>query len=746
MPTSTDPKAISRRRFLKKTGWVAAGLTITAAAAYPLVGSIIPAMPSFGDPEPQDGFAWIQALPGGHIRFFCPRMEMGQGASIGLSQVVAEELNIDQSQIECLLPDTNQTPVFKMTVGSDSIKLFFDPVSLAAAQLRETLRGLAADKANLHPDQIEDGQGGFVLPDGTELSYGALVPSEPVVISAADLSAADAALPRYAVQRKGNFQAIGRSWKHHELEAIVTGQPIYSRDVSLDDMVYGQVLRPPAFGATIKSVDTRAAKAMPGITVVVADEGNNFVMVVNFVGVVSADPFALPAALAAIDVQWDIPEGQDQDQIDNILDVTRLRGEDDFEHTLAEAGDIGAGQTTARHQNAARYDTSFAAHAAMEPRAGVAWVKKDTVEIWCGTQDPFFVQQRVALLTTRPVDDVIVHSHRLGGGFGGRVQCQASEEAALLSAAVGRPVRVQWDREAEFQNNYFQPGYSHFINAGVADDGAISHWEHDYVSSPIATGPMPKNIGWVTDRMIADFGTSRGSLPPYQFAHQRTRFSDIRTSVPIGAWRGLGAAPNAFAIESMMDELAAMAEIDPLEFRLQNLPAAGDRLSGVLHRVAELSAWGKGAVATDTGRGMACAVYKDETPVAVVAEVLVDHAARDLRVTEIWCAQDCGLIINPDQVENLVMGNIVWGCSMALKERLTIKAGAVEQRNFDGYEILRHHESPEMTVALIQSDSAPVGVGESAFAPVAPAIANAVFAATGQRIRRLPVSYDDVFA
>jgi len=746
MASLEKPRKISRRQFLKRTGWIAAGVTVTVAASYPFIARVIPALPTFADPKLEDGLAWVQVLPGGQIRFFCPRSEMGQGASLGLSQIVAEELNTGQSDIVCVLPDTDQVPPFKMTVGSDSIRRFFDPVSYASARLREALRNLAAQKAGVNADQVKDGQGGFILRDGTAISYASLVPSRPLVVSSAGKAASP---PRYAVRRKGNFRAVGQKWKHPDLKAIVTGQATYSRDISLPGMVFAEVLRPPAFGARLKSVDASAAEAMPGITVITVDEGNNFVGTVNFVGVVSTDPFALPGAIEAINVQWEVPEDLNQDQINARLDVASHRDDDDFEHVLVDEGDIAVGARDAKHRNGARYDTPFAAHAAIEPRAAVAWVKQGQTEVWCGTQDPFFVQKRVALLTGRPVDDVIVHNHRMGGGFGGRIQCQASEEAALLSAASGKPVRVQWDREAEFQNNHFQPGFSHFIDAGVTGKGIISHWQHDYVSSPITTGPMPENIAWVMDKVMADFGTSRGSLPPYQLAHQRTRYSDIRTEIPVGAWRGLGAAPNAFAIESMMDELATVAGIDPLLFRLRNLPPGHVGLSGVLRQVAEISGWGRPArpdTGPDTGRGIAGAVYKEETPVAIVAEVLVDHTEQQLKVTKIWCVQDCGVVINPDQVENLVMGNIVWGCSIALKEQISFAQGRAEESNFHTYDILRNHECPDIMVKLADTKTTPVGVGEAALAPVAPAIANAVFAATGQRVRRLPMSYDSIFS
>ncbi len=745
MPTTPEQKKISRRKFLRRTGWIAAGLTITATVAFPFVRAAIPVLPTFNEPGPEDGMTWVQVLPDGRIRFFCPRMEMGQGAGLGLAQVVAEELNITQEQIECVLPATNQAAPFQMTVGSESIRNFFKPVSLAAARLRQTLQDRAAERAGIAANRLKDENGGFVLPDGSRLTYGMLVTETPVVISDNNEDP-ESPPPQYAESRRGNHRAIGKSWKHHELEAIVTGKTVYSRDVSVEGMVFGEVIHPPAFGARVKSVNAAAAEAMDGIRVITVDQGNNFAGTTSFVGVVSEDQFILPQAVAAIDVEWELRKGPDQDALNTMLDVARISTADEFEHVMAESGDIKAGAAVAKHRVSARYDTPFAAHAPMEPRAAVASVRDDKVEIWSGTQDPYFVQNRVASAIGRDAEDVVVHPLRMGGGFGGRVLCRASDEAALLSAAVGKPVRVQWSREAEFQNTYFQPAYSHQINAGVTEEGKISHWQHDFVSSPILTGLMPANVGWAAGIVMADSGTSRGALPPYQMANRRTRFSDIRTDVPIGPWRALGAAPNAFAIESMIDELATLASIDPLEFRLNNLPESEKRLVNVLQRVAEISNWDQTRTAKDFGRGMACAVYKGETPVAVVADVAIDHQVREIRVTRIWCAQDCGLVINPDQVENLVMGNIIWGCSMALKEQLSFDAGSVEQDNFHTYEILRHNEAPKMVVSLVEPGGAPFGVGESALPAVAPAITNALFAATGKRVRKLPLSYENVFA
>ncbi len=314
-----------------------------------------------------------------------------------------------------------------------------------------------------------------------------------------------------------------------------------------------------------------------------------------------------------------------------------------------------------------------------------------------------------------------------------------------MSALSGRPVHVAWSREAELANNYFQPAFSHSIRAGAARDGKILYWEHDFVSSPIIMGPLAGGMAWVMDQVTADEGTARGSRPPYELPNRRIRYSDIRTGVPTGAWRGLGAAPNAFAIKSAMDELARAAEIDPLDFRLLNLPAAQHRLAAVLRRVAAICNWSQSSP-PNTGRGLACAVYKDQTAVAVVIEVELDHQAKKIKATRAWCAQDCGLVINPGQVENQVLGNIAWGCSMALKERISLEDGAIAETNFHSYQLLRNHECPETVVALVNPDGgAPAGVGEVAMVPVAAAVANAVFSASGRRARRLPIHYDAVF-
>jgi CO/xanthine dehydrogenase Mo-binding subunit len=740
MTADDKPASPSRRRWLKRLGWTAAGLTVVAAGGIPVARANMPVLPSFGDPEPGDGLSWVQLMPDGRIHFFCPRMEMGQGASLGLAQVVAEELDLTQDQIDCHLPDTGQIAQVKMTVGSESIFAFWEPVAASAAHLRELLRRRAAEESGVAVSALTDANGGFQLPDGSKVNYAELAGQEPTVV---ELALDDRPELRSAASG-GPMRSIGQSWAHQDLTAIVTGQIDYGRDVEVPDMAFGAAAHPPGLAASLRSVDATAALNLPFVLGVVEDRPN------GFVGVVTEQAHQLPKALDALNLEWEVPSTASQDDIAARFDVDSYDWDNERSHLVQEAGDAARSGLGAARVNA-RYDTVFLAHSPMEPRAAVVHVQADQTEVWCGTQDAYFVRGRVAKITGQDPEQVTVHPHRMGGGFGGRIQCQPSEEAARLSMAVGRPVKVQWSRERELSGNYFQPIFSHRIKASVDGAGTLQGWSHDYVTSPIMLGPMREMLGQsrlvngaigMMDRFVADMGSTRGATTRYKVPNQRIRFASVRSEVPTSAWRGLGSAPNAFAIECAIDELAHEAGIDPLEFRLRNLDDHDGRLAPVLRKVAELSGWPERGE-EDRGFGLAAAVYKDQTPVAVVAEVVIDRQWDMIRVRRIWCAHDCGRIVNPDQVCNLIEGNIVWGCSLALKEQTTVENGAIAEQNFDLYDPLRHWEAPEIEIALIEpSGVPPLGVGESALPPVAPAIANAVFAATGTRLRRLPLSFD----
>ncbi len=736
MVHSLKDMSLSRRRFLNATGWSTVGITFLSSCS-----SILPALPSTSDPVAENALYWFQLLPLGKVKFFCPRIEMGQGVTIGLSQIVAEELNVDFTDVECLTASTDQVPPFKMTVGSEGINKFWQPVAYGAAHMREALRGRASNIAGVEAETVNDDNNGFKLSDGDKIFYRDLVSDEPFFLKDTDMEE-NQNVELYSLQNSRKHHHVGHNRISSTMKSIVTGAEIYARDFKIPDMLFGHFFRPPALGANIKKINLNNIENIEGVIRVEKQIEK------NVVAIVAKDPISLRLAVKEINVIWQLSRINTTELLERI-DVNKVIKNNDLEHILVNKID---NKEFARNSKVIKssYSTPYMAHASMETRAATAWVRQGKVEIWCGSQDPFFVQNRVAKLFGNDLQDVVVHSLRVGGGFGGRVLCQPAEEAALLSKLVGKPVKVEWQREDEFQNNYFQPPYSHLIEASVRSDGSIDYWQHDFASSPIITGPIPKSIAWVVDSFKADEGTARGSLNPYNITNQRVRYSDIRTEVPIGAWRGLGSAPNCFAIESMMDELAHKVEIDPLDFRLQNLSSDHVRLKNVLITLGKMISGlqkthlPEKAIERDHGYGVACSIYKNQTPVAVAAEVDIDHSEQTIFIRKINCVQDCGTIINPQQVESQIMGNLVWGCSMAMKERITFEEGRVVENNFDGYQILRHDECPEMSIEMIKSKQPATGVGEAALAPVAAAVANAVFNATGKRVRNLPITYDDL--
>jgi len=733
MQVKASKKKINRRQFLIKTGWAAGGITLLSSCQ-----SILPAFPSTSAPEADDTIFWLQILPTGRVQFLCPRMEMGQGASIGLTQIVAEELNLNQQDIDCLIPNTGQLPPFKVTVGSESISLFHKPVAIAAARLREHLRGKAALKLNLETNQTIDVHAGFKSSSGTIVSYKDLITGNGSIIFHEDETGAPEP-DLYFDQHSKNSIAIGKNWRHHDLNNIVTGKMPYSRDISLPNMTYGLVFRPPYFGAVLSDIKWNNSENTKGILLNFVDKDN------NFAGLIAENPFVLNEAKDKVEITW-IPTSENSESKAKLLELEPRLKNNDFEHEILNEGIQPITSKLAEISVSNTYSTPYYTHAAMEPRSAVASVSEDQVEIWCGSQDPYFVRSRIARLLGKDDGNIIVHPQRMGGAFGGRVYCRAAEEAALLSNQIKRPVRVQWDRNSEFKNGYFQPMFTHQINAGVSKSGEIQFWNHDFVSSPIITGQVPGNIAWAVDIFVADKGTARGAISPYAPRNQRIRYSDIRTNVSIGAWRGLGSAPNCFAIESTIDELTTVSGFDPIEFRLKNLPATQKRMKTVLKKLKNITNWAKLKPVEDEGFGIACAIYKEDTYVAIAAHVHIDHTTQEIQVRNIWCVQDCGRIINPDLVKNQILGNVVWGTSMTLKERVTFENDQCEQTNFDGYGILRHSECPNVHIELIETSGvSPSPAGEAALAPVPAAITNAVFAATGQRGRNLPLDYEAIF-
>lgn len=510
---------------------------------------------------------------------------------------------------------------------------------------------------------------------------------------------------------RGGARHVGQGHPTDRIADIVTGAPsLYAGDIRLPGMLFGLVL--PA-GADLRELS-------PGLRLIELSDGRR--------GLLSDHPGPLHAFL---------PErpASERAMPDMDIDAAMRRGR--LEHRLRnDAIATDGGWTLDR-----RYDIPFAAHAQIEPRSSVAqWHDRAAairLEVWTGTQDAFFVRETLARQFGLSADRVLVHACRIGGGFGARTIVRQELEAALLAQAAGRPVKVQWSRAAEFADGFHRPPSSHRIRARLDAEGRIADWWHGFCSGHVifTSAAMPRWMQFVTG-FVKDPGVARGALPPYAAARMRVEFSDIRLPIDTGPWRGLGAGPNGFAIESAIDELAQLAGQDPLRFRLANLDPQHGRLTACLEAVRHLSDWSR-PVPAGMGRGIACGIYKESSYAAVVAEVQVagDGAPR---VTHLWCAQDSGLVINPDQVRAQIEGNLLWGLGMVLTERLPIEGGRVAAYTFADYPIPTMDAMPAIDIALIEPPGTPPsGAGETAMVAVA-AIANAIAATTGRRVLTLP--------
>jgi len=719
--------SISRRRFLQATGWTAAGITVI----YLCGRSLRSRLPSFDIPGEDAGAAWLQIRSDGRCQMFCPRAEMGQHASIGLAQIAAEELNIPVAAIDIRFPDASEIPQVILTAGSMSLKFFAEPTARAAAALREVLRGRAAKLAGVDPADVADGVGGFELPGGRALSYADLAAGEPVVLEAGRVREARL----YSFDATRSQRQIGRPAAPPQLEPIVTGAPVFPSDVRLPDMLFGRTVRPPARSAKLARVDSARTKGVPGLVQVVVDRAR------NLVGVVCETPGSAKAAIEAIDVDWELPSPFDQQSIDALIDVDVALARGDLEHTLEgdrfdpePAWDVDL-----------RFEIQAQSHAMQETRAAVARVTRadgrESAEIWTGSQDLWVVQRHAARDLGISRDAVIVHALRMGGAFGGREHYDVERDAVWLARAAGRPVKVQWSREDEFRAARNRPPSTHRVRLKADEEGRLTDWWHAFVSGYIlfARERLP---GWLLPpaRLIGDLGVARGARPPYAARRTRVEYGDVDLPIDLGTWRSLGATPNTFAIESAIDELARIRNLDPVELRLRNLPPEHDRLAACLRRTRELAERKALPSGAAVGRGYACGIYDENSFVAASADVRIDPESGAIRVLRMCCVEDVGLAVNPDQLRAQIEGNLTWGLGMALLERVEVGQSDIASLNFDRYDVPRIHDVPELDIEITSQRSIrPAGAGETGLIVGPPAIASAVRHATGRRHTALPI-------
>jgi CO/xanthine dehydrogenase Mo-binding subunit len=694
--------ALSRRRFLKGLGWTSAGLVMVGGLSYAYPQ--FPALPYRGAPNASDAAAWLRLTPDGIIEVVIPRAEIGQGIAVSLCQIVAEETGFPLKRIRAIHPRTDLLPPARATVGSDSIKDFGPLLAFAAAALGALLKR----------EGVVDGAppvGGW-----------AKIAARPRLIDAQAVEGASPVSFRAGAVRR----IVGTSQPTDQIRAIVTGEaPLYVDDIRLPGMAFATALRAPWLGARLQDADDAAARKLTGYL------GLHRVGERAFIAAETRG--ALERAAAAITPKWTGSAVADI-AVSEAVDIDRGLSSGPLEHVIQKAEFEADG----RFDLDLRLDVCMAAHAPMEPRAAVAQFDADgKLEVWTGSQDVTFVRRVLAKALGLAEAGITVIGCRVGGGFGGKTICAVELEAALMARMLRRPTKVQWSRLDEFREAFHRPPSSHRIRARLTPDGKLDAWHHAFRSGHViftssAMGPV---LQFATS-FVGDPGVLRGAISPYPSTKSRLEFEDVRLPVDTGPWRGLGAAPNVWAIETAIDQLARQHSEDPVMLRKRLIGPQWPRLVRTLDRVATLANWSSLRSTTERGYGVACGIYKEMSYAAVIAEVT--REAGRVRVTGLWCAHDCGQMVNPDQVKAQIEGNLVWSIGMALGEELTLSGGHIAQSNFADYATPRFSDVPKMQIDMVDAGDAPSGAGETAIIAGTAAITNAIAAMTGKPVTRLP--------
>lgn len=659
---------------------------------------------------------WLSISADNILTVHVQKIEMGQGILTALAQIAAEELSLPWENVRIVMDPTG-SPVQDPngTGNSESVVSHYLPLRNAAATLRDMLAAAAATQLNVPVAALKNTPTGFVTDTGVARTYGAIVAAhttEWVVPETAPV-----------LKETSAFSLIGTSQKRIDIPAKVTGTAVYGHDVRLPNMTWGVVARPRIIGAVIASVDPKNAATMPGVVAIVNED--------SFVGVVAETKAQAQTALLTMDIQWKLPDTLvTQAAIDAANTVDPTTGVE-----IQRDGDALAALESAKTVYTREFRTPMAVHAHLEPQASVVDVRPDGVDAWVSTQVPAGMASAIAKALNRDAANVTVHPVYLGGGFGRRLDADLGIEAARLSAAAQRPVAIAWSRADEFHNGFVRPPTHHVMRGSLTPDGTIEALSHHQASGDVLLTIFPAAVGaflgW-------DIGAVRGAKW-YYTANAGRLVTAQRVQLPIATsfWRGLGLLANGFAIESFIDELAEKAGIDPLTFRLQNLPDTefGTRMKATLNAVATLANWNSGP-AEGHAYGLACSADAG-TCVAQIADVSIVDGA--VRVHHVYAAVECGLVINPDGVVAQTEGGIMMGVSSTLIEALTIVDGAFSASNFDAYPLLRNNQAPDISVVIVPSTAAPGGMGEPPIGPIAGAIANAVYRLTGSRPQTLPI-------
>jgi isoquinoline 1-oxidoreductase beta subunit len=704
---------VSRRAFLRAGAAVGGGLMLSLR---------LPFASGEAEAAGTDGFApnaFIRIGGDGQIVLTMPYVEMGQGTYTSISMLIAEELEVDLKQVRLEHAPPNEklyaNPLLgvQATGNSNAIRGAWQPLRRAGATARSMLVAAAAKRWNVDPVSCR-AQSGEVLhePTGRSAKYG-------------ELASAAAGVPvpeSVALKRPQDFKLIGTPAKRLDAPSKVDGTAVYGIDVRPPGVKIATLAQSPVFGGRVKRVDDAAAKAVKGVRQIVRLD--------DAVAIVADHMGAAKKGLAALVIEWDDGAHAKLKTDDILHDLERATQNPGA--VAQNVGDVAKAMPSAATKVEASYQVPFLAHAAMEPMNCTVHVSKDGCEVWVGNQVLARVQAAAAQTAGLPLDKVAVHNHLIGGGFGRRLEIDGVVRTVQIAQQVDGPVKVVWTREEDIQHDMYRPYFFDRISAGLDEKGKPVAWDHRFAGSSIIARWLPPafNKGLDPD-------TTEGAIDlAYALPNMRVEYVRVEPpGIPTAFWRSVGPSHNVFVTESFMDELAAAAKQDPVAYRralLDKVP----RAKAVLELAAEKAGWGQ-QLPEGGGRGVSIqSVFG--TYMAQVADVEVSKDGA-VRVRRVVCAVDCGTVVNPDTVRAQIQGAIIFGITAALYGEITLKDGRVEQTNFDTYQMLRINEAPAIEVHIVQSPESPGGMGEAGTSLIAPAVTNAIFAATGKRLRKLPI-------
>jgi isoquinoline 1-oxidoreductase subunit beta len=732
---------LTRRTLLKST--VQSGLTAGAAL---VIGFEVPNVAK-GAPEKVVANpikAWLKIDQAGLVTLTYSRSEMGQGISTALPMILAEELDLDWKDVQVEHASSDQSYGDQGTGGSGSVKAMWMPMRTAGAAARQMLVTAAAQRWGVSPQSCSV-KNGAVWHENQKLAYAELVES------AARLPIPDAAT--VPLKKPEEFRLIGKPVQRKDIPSKTDGSTQFGLDVRVPGMVYAVVARCPVFGGKVKSFDASKAKTMKGVHDVFEIPSVEEVHSCGGVAVVAETTYIAMQARKQLQIDWDY--GPHATESSETLRRQFRRLVDSPMKVVLNQADPKAGEAEAVISKApvekkieCDYELPFQAHATMEPMNCTVHIQSDRAEAWAPAQSPTWVQQVIGQVSGLKPEKIQVHTTMMGGGFGRRYHADFAIEAAQVSKHLGKPVQVVWSREDDMTHDFYRPASYHRVSGAVDARGDILAWRHKSTSTSIAE--------WWEKKSPPESSELGCTLQmPYLVKSYKLEYLPAASGVPRAWWRSVEASVIGFVMESFMDELAHAAGVDPYKFRMQKLagerlvknplgpgdrPLDTARMKAVLQLAAEKGDWGK-ALPNGQGRGIACH-YSFESYAANVVEAAVENG--HVRVNRVVSAVDIGTAVHTDGVRAQVESAIVYGLTAALKSQITIQDGRAVQNNFNKFTTLSMKETPLMEVHIVPSNLAPTGIGEPGLPPVAPALMNAVFAATGKRVRRLPLQPTDL--